>query len=138
MQITVLVCRDVPIRLQKRLVQMVLHSYRTLHVQSMYDCVPGCKYQLVVVGGGEVGVSVGNQEQLAVGVDGEETQEVFLSASNKVSYGLGLGLRDGASPWVDVGAAVGRHSDGCERGGTHRREPESELVSTPILPAETN
>lgn len=67
---------------------MVLHSNRVLHVQSMH----GCKYQLIVIGGGEVGVSVGNEEQLAVGVDGEETQEVFLSASHKVSYGLGLGF----------------------------------------------
>lgn len=43
----------------------------------MHQCVCRCKYQLIVVGGCEVGVSIGNQEQLAVGVDGEETQEVF-------------------------------------------------------------
>lgn len=60
-----------------------------------------CKYQLIVVGGGEVGMSKRNQEQLAVGVDGEETQEVVLPASYKISYGLGLRLRHRFAPAVD-------------------------------------
>lgn len=69
------------------------------------------KYQLVVVGGCEVGVSIGNQEQLAVGVDGEETQEVVDPAAYKISDRLRLGLRQRLRPAVDVGAAVRRHSD---------------------------
>lgn len=72
-------------------------------------------YQLVVVGRRVVGVSVGDQEQLAVGVDGEETQEVLDPAPYKVSDRLGLGLRQGLGPAVDFGAAVRRHPDGCER-----------------------
>lgn len=59
-------------------------------------------YQLIVVGGGEVGVSIGNEEQLAVGVDGEKTQEVVLSAPHEVSHGLGLRLGHGFGPTVDV------------------------------------
>lgn len=73
------------------------------------------RYQLVVVGGRVVGVSVGNQEQLAVGVDGEETQEVLSPAPYKVSDRLGLGLRQGLGPAVDFGAAVRRHPDRCEK-----------------------
>lgn len=68
----------------------------------MHHCVPRCKYQLLVVGGGVVGVSVGNQKQLAVGVDGEETQEVFLTTSYKISDSLGLRLRHRSGPAVDV------------------------------------
>lgn len=73
------------------------------------------KYQLVGVGGGEVGISIGNQQQLAVGVDGEETQEVFLPGSHEIGDGLGLGLGRGLAPAVDVGAAVKRHPDRWER-----------------------
>lgn len=40
-------------------------------------------------------MAIGNQEQLAVGVDGEEAQEAVLSASQKVSYSVGLRLRHG-------------------------------------------
>lgn len=72
------------------------------NVSNMHHCVSSFKYQLFVVGGGEVGVSIGNQEQLAVGVDGEETQEVFLPTSYKISDCLGLGLRHRFSPAVDV------------------------------------
>lgn len=68
-------------------------------------------YQLIVVGGCEVGMSIGEQEQLAVGVDGEETQEVLNPASYKVCHGLGLGLRQGLGTAVDVGAAVRWHPD---------------------------
>lgn len=64
------------------------------------------KYQLVVVGGCEVGVSIGNQEQLAVGVDGEETQELIDPAAYKISDGLGLGLGQSSCPTVGVVAAV--------------------------------
>lgn len=52
----------------------------------------GCKYQLVIVFGCEIGMSVGKQEQLAVGVDGEETQEVVKARSYKESHRLGLRL----------------------------------------------
>lgn len=69
-------------------------------------------YQLIVVGGREVGVSIGNQEQLAVGVDGEETQEVLNPASYKISDRLGLGLRQTLAPAVGLGAAVERDPDG--------------------------
>lgn len=72
------------------------------------------KYQLIVVGGCEVGMSVGNQEQLAVGVDGEETQEVLDSASYKVCHGLGLGLRHGLGTTVGVGTAVRWHPNRCK------------------------
>lgn len=41
----------------------------------------GCKYQLVVVFSCKIRVSVGKQEQLAVGVNGEETQEVLEAGS---------------------------------------------------------
>lgn len=79
-----------------------------------HHCGCRCKYQLIVVGGGEIRVSIGNQEQLAVGVDGEETQEVFLPASYKISDGLGLGLRYRLAPAVDLRAAVKRYPDCCE------------------------
>lgn len=69
-------------------------------------------YQLVVVGGCKVGVSIGNQEQLAVGVDGEETQEVLNPASYKISDRLGLGLRQTLAPAVGLVAAVKRNPDG--------------------------
>lgn len=64
------------------------------------------KYQLIVVGGCEVGMPIGEQEQLTVGVDGEETQEVLNPASYKVCHGLGLGLRHRLGAAVDFGAAV--------------------------------
>lgn len=51
-------------------------------------------------------MSVGKQEQLAVGVDGEETQEVLNSASNKICHGLGLGLRHGLGTTIGAGTAV--------------------------------
>lgn len=51
-------------------------------------------------------MSIGNQEQLAVGVNGEETQEIVLSASYKISDGLGLGLRHMLAPAVGFVAAV--------------------------------
>lgn len=60
------------------------------------------KYQLIIIGGSVVGVSIGNQDQLAVGVDGEETKEDVLSASHKVSYSLGLRLRCRLGSRVDV------------------------------------
>lgn len=72
-------------------------------------------YQLVVVVCRVFGVSVGNQEQLAVGVDGEETQEVLNPAPYKISDRLGLGLRQGLGPAVDLSAAVRRHPDRCEK-----------------------
>lgn len=56
-------------------------------------------------------MSIGKQEQLAVGVDGEETQEVLNPASYKICHGLGLGLRHGLGTAVNVGAAVKRHAD---------------------------
>lgn len=61
----------------------------------------GGKYQLLVVGGGVVGVSIGEQKQLTVGVNGEETQEVVLSALEEVCHGLGLRLRRGVGPAKD-------------------------------------
>lgn len=57
-------------------------------------------------------MSIGKQEQLAVGVDGEETQEVLDAASYKVSHRLGLGLRHSFAPAVDVRGAVIRYTDG--------------------------
>lgn len=94
---------------------LLLYFLLKLNGQLVQSRLVRCKYQLVVVVGGEVGVSVGNQEQLPVGVDGEETQEVVLPASHKVSDGLGLGLRHRFAPTVDFGAAVVRHSDRCGR-----------------------
>lgn len=61
-----------------------------------------CKYQLVVVVGCEVWVTIGNQEQLAVGVDGEETQKVILPTSDEFSHSLSLGLRCRTGPTVGV------------------------------------
>lgn len=57
-------------------------------------------------------MSIGKQEQLAVGVDGEETQEVLDAASYKVSHRLGLWLRQGFAPAVGIRAAVKRYADG--------------------------
>lgn len=51
-------------------------------------------------------MSIGKQEQLAVGVDGEETQEFINLASYKICHGLGLGLGHRLGTTVDVGAAV--------------------------------
>lgn len=51
-------------------------------------------------------MSIGKKEQLAVGVDGEETQEVLNPASYKICHGLGLGLGRRLGTAVDVGAAV--------------------------------
>lgn len=65
-----------------------------------------CVYQLIVVGGGEVRVSIGNQQQLAIGVDREETQDVVLSTSYKVGNGLRLRLRHRLGPAIDVRRAV--------------------------------
>ncbi len=76
------------------------------YVLNMRHCAGRCKYQLIVVGGCEVGVSVGKQEQLAVRVNGEETKEVVLPTSNKISDCLSLRLRCGLAPAVEEGAAV--------------------------------
>ena len=54
-------------------------------------------------------MSVGNQEQLAVGVDSEETQELVDPASYKISDSRGLGLRHGLAPREDLTAAVKRY-----------------------------
>ena len=54
-------------------------------------------------------MSVGNQEQLAVGVDSEETQELVDPASYKISDSRGLGLRHGLAPRVGYTAAVSRY-----------------------------
>lgn len=67
---------------------------------------PGCTYQLVVVFSCEIWMSVGKQEQLAVGVNGEETQEVLEAGTYKESHRLGLGLRYRLGPTVDFCAAV--------------------------------
>lgn len=67
----------------------------------MHSCVCRCKYQLIVVGGREIGVPVGNQEQLAIGMDGEEAQELVLPAPYKIGDGLGLGLGHRPGPTVD-------------------------------------
>lgn len=72
----------------------------------------GCKYQLVVVLSCEIRMSVGKQEQLAVGVNGEETQEVLEPGSYKESHRLGLGLRQRLGPTVGLIAAVSRYADG--------------------------
>lgn len=72
----------------------------------------GCKYQLVVVFSCEIRMSVGKQEQLAVGVNGEETQEVLEAGSYKESHRLGLGLRHRLGPTVGLIAAVSRYADG--------------------------
>lgn len=72
------------------------------NVYNIYHCVCRFNYQLIVVGGDYVGVSIWHQEELAIGVDGEETQEVRTLRSDKVSYGLGFGLRLRFGPTVDV------------------------------------
>lgn len=51
-------------------------------------------------------MSIGKQEQLAVGVDGEETQEVLNPASHKICHGLCLGLGHRLGSTVGVGAAI--------------------------------
>lgn len=67
--------------------------YVNLKKKKKHYCICWHKYQFIIVGSGVVGVSVGNQEHLAIGVDAEETQEAILSASYKVSYSPGLELR---------------------------------------------
>lgn len=59
-------------------------------------------------------MSKGKQEQLAVGVNGEETQEVLNSASYKIRHSLGLRLRHGLGPTIGVGTAVRRHPNCCK------------------------
>lgn len=48
--------------------------------KKMHHYICWYKYQLIIIGGSVVGVSIGNQDQLAVGVDGEETQEDVLQS----------------------------------------------------------
>lgn len=85
-----------------------------------------CSYQLVVVGRDDIWVSIGNQEQLAIGVDGEETQEVILPLPYEVGDGLGFGLGRGFAPRVNVWAAVERYSNHCKNVGL------SSILSQPI------
>lgn len=81
--------------------------------KKMHHYICWYKYQLIIIGGSVVGVSIGNQDQLAVGVDGEETQEDVLSASYKVSYSLGLRLRCWFGSRVGVWATVKWYPNGC-------------------------
>lgn len=75
----------------------------TVHVRlNNFEKCLEAKYQLLVVGGSVVGVSKGEQKQLAVGVNGEETQEVVFLAFQEVCHSLGLRLRRCMGPAKDV------------------------------------
>lgn len=111
-----------------------VHSQKCVKYSLIINhCVCRFKYQLIVVGGGEVRVSIWNQEQLAVGVDGEETQEVILEFSYKVSYGLGLGLRHRFAPTVDLGAAVIWYPNCCESSQRNRKISINVVLSLFLL-----
>lgn len=66
----------------------------------------GFSYQLVQVGRCEVGVSVGQQDQLSVGVDGKETEDVVLHFPHKGCDRLGLRLRENLGATVCLRTGV--------------------------------
>lgn len=63
-------------------------------------------YQFIVIGCWDVGVSVGDKDQLTVRVDGEITEYLVLICSQKVSDGFGLGLRQSSRTVIDLWTAV--------------------------------
>lgn len=70
-------------------------------------------YQLTVVGSQVVGVGVGEQQQLGVGVDGEVALDDGPVLADKVGNILDLDLRLGSVPTEGVAAGVVGGSHGC-------------------------
>lgn len=70
-------------------------------------------YQLIVVSSQIVGVGVGEEQQLGVGVDGEVGLDGGLVPADEVGNILDLDLRLGSVPAEGVAAGVAGGSHGC-------------------------
>lgn len=70
-------------------------------------------YQLIMVGSQVVGVGVGEEEQLGVGMDGEVGLDGGLVAADKVGHILDLDLRLGDGATVGITTGVGGGSQLC-------------------------
>lgn len=70
-------------------------------------------YQLTVVISQAVGVGVGEEQQLGVGVDGDVGLDFGLVVADEVGHILGLDLRLSLRPTVGFAAGVAGGSHGC-------------------------
>lgn len=73
-------------------------------------------YQLVVVSSQIVGVGVGEEQQLGVGVDGEVGLDGGLVPADEVGNILDLDLRLGSVSTEGVAAGVAGGTQGCNEG----------------------
>lgn len=93
----------------KCLTQTIPHNIKT------HDCLmDDVTHQLTVVGGQVVGVGVGEEKELGVGVDGEVGFDGGLVLADEVSHILDLDLRLGGGATEGVAAGVAGGSHGCK------------------------
>lgn len=89
-------------------------------------------YQLTVVCSQVIGVGVGEEQQLGVGVDGEVSLDDGLVLADEVSNMLDLDLRLGSVPTVGLAAGAAGGSQGCNEnyGGKYGGKPLMDMFFT--------
>lgn len=71
-------------------------------------------HQLTVVGSQIVGVGIGEEQELGVGMDGEVGFDGGLVLADEISHILDLNLRLGGGATEGFAAGVAGGSDGCK------------------------